>query len=91
MRPATRAFLTTWFNPVCSLEVHRAADDEALRQLIGRRERAQKGSQSRLTNERLLASWSGESGTRRLTYRWSQVNRLVQDLHNGLEAASATA
>jgi hypothetical protein len=91
VRPATRAFLTTWFNPVCSLVVQRAADDEALRQLIGRRERAQKGSQSRLTNERLLASWSGESGTRRLTYRWSQVNRLVQDLHDGLEAASATA
>jgi hypothetical protein len=91
VRPVTRAFLTMWFNRVCSLEVDQAADEKALRQLIGRRERTQKGSQSRLTNERLLASWSGESGTRRLTYRWNQVNRLVQDLHDGLEAASAAS
>lgn len=91
VRPVTRAFLTTWFNRVCSLDVGQAADDKALRQMIGRRERTQKGSQSRLTNDRLLASWSGESGTRRLTYRWGQVNRLVQDLHDGLEAASAVS
>ncbi len=89
VRPVTRAFLSAWFGRVCNLEIHRAADDEALRQLIARRERTQKGSQSRLTNDRLLASWSGQSGTRRLTYRWDQVNRIIQDLHDGLEAASA--
>jgi len=91
VRPATRRFLSTWFDRVCNLEIQQAADDQALRQLIGRRERAQKGSQSRLTNDRLLASWSGQSGTRRLTYRWDQVNRIIQDLHDGLEAASAAA
>ena len=91
VRPATRAFLNTWFNRVCSLEIHGVADDKALHQLIARRERAQKGSQSRLTNDRLLASWSGASGTRRLTYRWAQVNRIVQDLHDGLEAANAAS
>ena len=89
VRPVTRAFLTTWFNRVCSLEIGQAADDRELRQLIGDRERTQKGSQSRLVNDRLLAGWSGQSGTRRLTYRWTQVNRIVQDLHDGLEAASA--
>src|ERR1017187_3557634 len=91
VRPVTRTFLSTWFDRVCSLEIHGAADDEALRQMVARRERAQKGSQSRLTNDRLLASWSGQSGTRRLTYRWAQVNRIVQDLHDGLEAANAAA
>ena len=91
MRPVTRAFLSTWFDRVCRLEIHQAADDEALRQLIARRERAQKGSQSRLTNDRLLAAWSGQSGTRRLTYRWDQVNRIIRDLHDGLEAASAAS
>jgi hypothetical protein len=89
VRPATRRFLSTWFDRVCGLELRQAADDEELRQLIARRERAQKGSQSRLANDRLLAAWSGQSGTRRLTYRWDQVNRIIQDLHDGLEAASA--
>ena len=91
VRPVTRAFLNTWFDHVCSLEIHGVADKKALQQLIARRERAQKGSQSRLTNDRLLASWSGASGTRRLTYRWDQVNRIVQDLHDGLEAANAAS
>jgi Family of unknown function (DUF6361) len=89
VRPATRAFLSAWFDRICRLEIHQAADDEALRQLVARRERTQKGSQSRLTNPRLLAAWSGQSGTRRLTYRWDQANRILQDLHDGLEAASA--
>ena len=75
VRPVTRKFLSTWFDRVCRLEIHQAADDEALRRLVARRERAQKGSQSRLTNPRLLAAWSGQSGTRRLTYRWDQANR----------------
>jgi hypothetical protein len=88
--PVTRAFLTAWFDKVCSLEIGQAADDEALRQLISDRERFKKRGQSRLTNDKLLASWSGEAGTRRLTYRWEQVNRIVQDLHDGLGAASAT-
>jgi Family of unknown function (DUF6361) len=87
----TRGFLNAWFDKVGSLEISQAADDETLRQLITRRERTQKGSQSRLTNDRLLASCSGESGTRRLTYRWEQVNRIVQDLHDGLEEDSAAA
>ena len=56
VRPATRAFLTMWFSRVCSLEVDRASDDEVLRQLIGRRERTQKGGQFRLTNDRLLGA-----------------------------------
>jgi hypothetical protein len=91
VRPVTRAFLSTWFDRVCRLEIQQAADDQALRQLIARRERTQKGSQSRLTNDRLLAAWSGQSGTRRLTYRWDQVIRIIRDLHDGLEAAGAAS
>ena len=91
VRPVTRAFLSTWFDRVCRLEIQQAADDQELRKLIGRRERTQKGSQSRLTNDRLLAAWSGQSGTRRLTYRWDQVNRIIRDLHDGLEAAGAAS
>jgi hypothetical protein len=89
VRPATRSFLSTWFDRVCNLEIEAAADNSALRRLVGDRERKQKGNQSRLTNDRLVASWSGEAGTRRLNYRWNQVNRVVQDLHDGLEASNA--
>jgi hypothetical protein len=84
----TQQFLKAWFEPVCRLSVDDAADDEGLRRLVRNRE-LRKGTQSRLTNDRLLASWSGEAGTRRLTFRWSQVNRILQDLHIGLEAAHA--
>ena len=91
VRPQTRAFLTAWFERVCTLDIDNAADDRALRKLVADRERRQKGNQSRLTNPRLLASWSGEAGTRRLTYRWDQVNRVVQDLHDGLETTHASA
>jgi hypothetical protein len=91
VRPATRSFLTTWFDRVCQLEIDGAADDRELRRLVADRERRQKGNQSRLTNVRLLAGWSGEAGTRRLTYRWDQVNGIVQDLHDGLEASHAPA
>lgn len=91
VRPATRSFLSTWFDKVVDLDVDGAADNIALRRLVEDRERRQKGNQSRLTNDRLLATYSGEAGTRRLNYRWDQVNRVVQDLHDGLEASHASA
>jgi Family of unknown function (DUF6361) len=91
VRPATHRFLDLWFDWVCRLELDRAADDQALRGLVASRERLQKGTQSRLVNDRLLASWSGRAGTGRLTYRWDQVNRMLQDLHDGLEASHAAA
>jgi hypothetical protein len=86
--PPTQQFLKAWFEPVCRLSVDDAADNEELRRLVRNRE-LRKDTQSRLTNDRLLASWSGEAGTRRLTFRWSQVNRILQDLHIGLEVAHA--
>jgi Family of unknown function (DUF6361) len=91
VRPATHRFLDLWFDWVCRLDLDGAADDRALRGLVASRERLQKGTQSRLVNDRLLASWSGQAGTGRLTYRWAQVNRMLQDLHDGLETAHAAA
>ena len=87
---ATQKFLKDWFEPVCRLSVDDAADDEGLRRLVRNRE-LRKGKQSRLTNDRLLASWSGEAGTRPLTFRWTQVNRILRDLHIGLGAPHAAS
>jgi hypothetical protein len=86
-----RAFLETWLDAVTSGAVTGAALNETLRDLVANRERSVKRAQSRLINDRLLRTWSGGSGTRRLTFRWTQVRRLVLDVHNGLEADVATA
>lgn len=89
VRQGTRRFLRDWLEQVVSLDNDHAADDTVLRRMVAEQERRQKGSQSRLVNPRLLAAWSGEAGTGRLTFRWRQVNRILQDLHDGLEASRA--
>lgn len=87
VRPNTRRFLETWFERVVSLEIENPGTDTGLRRLIADQERRQKGNQSRLINPRLLASWSGEAGTGRLTFRWRQANRILQDIHDGLRVS----
>lgn len=86
-----RRFISDWLDGFVRGDVDGIADDVACRQLIRQRERSIKGAQSRLTNEKLLRSWAGASGSRRLTYRWSNVAALVADIHQGLEASDARA
>jgi len=84
INPATRLFVDAWLDAVCAGDATDVAMNEALCQLVRRRELAQKRAQSRMTNERLLRTWSGESGSAALTYRWRQVRRIVADIHEGL-------
>jgi hypothetical protein len=83
---ATQSFVDTW------VELLRAGvrpdEDKAIRHVIAR-ERLQKKTQSRLTNEKLLRAWSGASGTSRLSYRWGNVTRLLTDVSEGLQRAVA--
>jgi len=81
----TQQFVDIWLNAICDGSAPGAADDEELKQLIASRERFQKRRQARLTNERLLRTWSGGSGTAPLTYRWFQVRRIVTDILDGIE------
>ncbi|GAA5038800.1 DUF6361 family protein [Actinopolymorpha pittospori] len=64
-----------------------------LAQMVAKREETVKKAQSRLVNKRLLRSWSGASGSDRLTYRWVNVRRILGDIHDGLgrEANDASA
>jgi len=83
--PATRQFVEAWIDTL-----NRGADpltDRDARQLIENRER-RKGAQSRLHNDKLLAVWSGASGTGGLTYRWFNVKGIVTDIKRGLDAGS---
>lgn len=81
--PATRLFVDTWLNAVTSACIDTVAEDGSLRSLVAEREKRQKKAQSRLTNERLLRTWSGEAGSARLIYRWDTVRDLVTDIQEG--------
>ncbi len=86
-----RRFITDWLDFFVAGPVAGIADDEVLRRRIRQRERSVKGAQSRLTNERLLRSWAGASGSRRLAYRWGVIATLVNDTHQatGVHGAGA--
>jgi Family of unknown function (DUF6361) len=79
----TRMFVDTWLDAVVGGSATSAATSDELRRLVAGREQRQKKAQSRLTNERLLRTWTGESGSAQLVYRWGQVRGLVRDLHDG--------
>lgn len=80
-----RQFVNRWLDAVCGGRAATVAASPDLRGLVAQRERSVKKAQSRLVNDKLLQTWSGASGSRRLTYRWSQVKRLLTDIHDGLE------
>jgi hypothetical protein len=82
--PSTRLFVDTWLDAVTTGNAAAVAMNDQLRHLVSGREQAQKKAQSRLTNDRLLRTWSGESGSAALTYRWPVVRRIVTDIHEGL-------
>lgn len=79
-------FVTEWVAGLRSASA--VADRSDLRSLVGERER-RKGAQSRLKNEKMLAVWSGASGTGRLTYRWGSVKVILNDIIRGLDDAGA--
>lgn len=76
--PRTIAFVTEW----AALVQHGTAlgDDPVARGLILRRETGLKGPKARLTNDAALARWGGSSGAGILNYRWTVVQRHLQDL-----------
>lgn len=82
----TEKFVNRWINGLRATDS--VADHKALRALVDQRER-RKGAQSRLKNEKMLAAWSGASGTGRLNYRWGTVKVIINDIIRGLDDAGA--
>jgi hypothetical protein len=80
----TRRFFDVWFARVIRADVDGIADDDDLRESVAARERFLKRGQARLENDKLLAGWQ-PSPPGRVTYRWSQVTRLVTDVIEGLD------
>ncbi|MBM4495918.1 hypothetical protein GS426_08000 [Rhodococcus hoagii] len=87
--PATTQFVESWVNAVQSQDCHTLATDPALRRLVSDREFQNKRAQSRLRNDKLLATWQGASGTTPLVYRWFQARRIVTDIFEGLGRADS--
>lgn len=86
-----RAFIEAWIDLVLAGRADGAANDVELRDLVARREKTVKKTQSRLVNSKLLRGWTGASGSRQLVYRWPQVRRMLADIHDGMEATDAVA
>lgn len=83
-------FVENWLGKVVTGQATNTADNQALRDLVRRRE-LRRGKQSRLQNDKLLANWAGESGAGRLNYRWGTVRRIAQDIHSALDLETARA
>ncbi len=86
-----QAFIDVWLDAVVEGRASSVPEDQALHELVRERERSVKRTQSRFTNDNLLRTWSGGSGNRQLTFRWTQVRRLLIDVHEGLESDDAPA
>ena len=91
MNMQARLFIEAWLNLVLAGRASGAPDDGELRELVARREKTVKKTQSRLVNEKLLRGWTGASGNRQMVYRWPQVQRMLTDIHDGMEATDAAA
>ena len=85
--PLTKDFVMKWIGVVHDRK--NLEDDEVVHELVRHREQSLKKKQSRFTNDDLLARWNGASGAARMTYRWTQIHRLVTDVRDGLEYAGA--
>ena len=83
--PATRRFVEAWVHAV-----HRApdslADERPIRDLVMHREMRLKKARSRFSNLKARRQWSGYAGMGRMTFRWQNAHRLLDDLFAGSDA-----
>ena len=85
---ASRRFVDEWLD----LAITSSSDlaiSAASRDFITRREATHKRSQARLRNDKLLSSWQGASGAGALVFRWPEIQRIMLDIHEGLERTDA--
>lgn len=79
----SRMFLRDWVGLTLQGDQQRAADRVRLH------ERQHKQGQSRFRNPKLLEVWGGASGDGEIVFRWSQVRRVLADIHHGLARTDA--
>jgi hypothetical protein len=78
-------FINTWLDmAIGASPIGSIRDRVDVQTLIANREKRLKGAHSRFANERALELWGGESGAYQLSFRWYQVQRIVNDIGRGL-------
>lgn len=61
-------------------------NSSSARSCVFNRERSTKKSQARFNSDKRLRAWSGNTGTGRLDFRWSQVKTMLTDISQGFES-----
>jgi len=83
----TMRFADQWMEIAMSSEIRRIAKSAAAERLIREREIQLKRAQARVNGGRALDLWEGESGTRRLSYRWGIATRMLRDMYDARPGA----
>jgi len=81
IRPAAKRFVTDWLDQVRAGAVTDNGQNTAAR-LVQDREQRLKTNQSRFANRAVRDRWTGASGTERMSFRWTQAKRHLQDIAN---------
>jgi hypothetical protein len=84
VKPCHKRFVEAWCTGIAQHGALSVADNNELRVLIEKRERALKGSRARTCNHSRLEDWRGNVGIGRMNFRWPQVRQMLIDLHQGL-------
>ncbi|MCB1126376.1 MAG: hypothetical protein KDM81_07770 [Verrucomicrobiae bacterium] len=79
----TQRFVEEWIAILGSSGKH-IGENPAARRLVRLREMDLKRGRSRFRNQRALENWGGSSGLVRMTYRWPNASRFLDDLGDGL-------
>ena len=86
--PRTRRFIDEWAR-LLATDASGIASSVTARALVHDRELEHKRGQARLANRKRLDEWAGDAGTIPLTFRWSQVQRMLSDIRGGLHAVES--
>jgi hypothetical protein len=86
--PRTRRFVDEWAGFLAS-DTANIASSVTARTLVRDRELEHKRGQARLANRKRLDDWAGNAGTAPLAFRWPQVQRMLTDIADGLNATES--
>jgi len=82
----TVRFVEEWIQIVKDRKkIKKICDSDRARRLVYNREISIKRNRSRLKNPQMLIQWSGASAAGALDFRWKFVQRIVNDILNGLK------
>ena len=80
----TRRFVEDAAGECLRVGVSSLSGSHALREIIIKREVDHKGRQARFVNPSRLNAYQGQAGTDRMVFRWKLVQRLLNDISDGL-------